>query len=111
MSQRHRRPLWQGELPREQVMAEDSELGAVILVKDGSTVQAWRNSCPHVGVALDYGDGNCLLEPGVLICSMHGALFDASSGLCTDGPCRGDSLTAVPILIHSQGIDVLCADP
>lgn len=92
-------------------MAEDSVLGEIILVRDGAQVYAYRNSCPHVGVGLDYGDGNCLLEPGVLICSLHGALFTANSGLCTDGPCRGDHLTPVPILIHPQGIDVLCADP
>ena len=94
----------------EQIMATDAQGREVILVATAEGVRAWRNSCPHVGVGLDYGDGQCLIEPNVLLCSMHGARFDATSGLCTDGPCAGDHLQAVPIsivdgAIYCEGID------
>jgi len=71
----------------------------VILVRQGETIHAWRNRCPHIGVGLDWGDGRCLTAPNTLTCMMHGATFQADTGLCTDGPCRGDVLTAVPITV------------
>jgi nitrite reductase/ring-hydroxylating ferredoxin subunit len=92
----------------DQIMVTAPDLGEVILVHTGSaekrTLHAWRNSCPHIGVGLDYGDGNCLLEPGVLICSMHGARFEADTGVCFVGPCAGQGLTAVPIRIDGERI-------
>lgn len=35
-----------------------------------------------------------------VVCSAHGAHFDIASGLCTLGPCVGESLTPVA-LSHS----------
>ena len=101
-----------GEVPAAgvQVMVDDPQLGEVIVVHHQG-VHAYRNSCPHVGVGLDYGDGDCLAEPGVLICSLHGALFAAESGLCTDGPCQGDVLARIPIRVSERGIEVPCTIP
>jgi nitrite reductase/ring-hydroxylating ferredoxin subunit len=72
----------------------------IILVKQDGVVHGYRNSCPHVGVGLDWGDGNCMNGPDQLICAMHGALFEAGSGLCIDGPCSGQSLQRVPVRIE-----------
>lgn len=84
----------------DQVMATHPDGYGVILVRgsDG-VVRGFRNSCPHVGIELDYGDGRCLVEPGVLLCSMHGARFQADDGLCIAGPCSGDSLQPVPVSV------------
>ena len=63
----------------QQFMVDDPELGEVIIVEHQG-IQALQNSCPHIGVGMDYGNGDCLFEPGVLLCSLHGALFEADTG-------------------------------
>lgn len=104
--------LLSAQLPAtdEQFMVTDPQLGEVIVVEHHG-IHAYQNHCPHVGVSLDYGDGDCLYEPGILICSLHGALFAADSGLCLAGPCRGDSLTPIPITLSDDGIMVSCTTP
>jgi nitrite reductase/ring-hydroxylating ferredoxin subunit len=65
----------------------------VILVRDGGMVRAYLNSCPHAGVRLDWRPDDFLDHTGsYLLCSMHGALFERSSGECVAGPCRGARL-------------------
>lgn len=82
-----------------QVVAPLPDGGQAILVRVGAEVKAWRNRCPHIGVPLDWGDGRCLTDDGMLICAMHGALFRCDDGFCTDGPCAGDALTPLPIRV------------
>jgi nitrite reductase/ring-hydroxylating ferredoxin subunit len=58
---------------------------AIIIREDGVEIARWLNSCPHVGIGLDYGDGQCLFD-GHLVCSLHGAVFDPRTGECLAGP-------------------------
>ncbi len=77
----------------------------VILFRDGMTVHGWRNSCPHVGVGLDYGDGRCLAEDGrTLFCALHFATFDGDTGYCTGGPCAGKALTRIPLRVVGDDV-------
>ena len=70
-----------------------------------ATVHAYRNSCPHLGIGLDYGNGQCLLEDGkTLLCAMHGATFEADTGLCTGGPCAGSRLKRVAVTIVNGAV-------
>jgi nitrite reductase/ring-hydroxylating ferredoxin subunit len=59
----------------------------VALVRDGRTVHALHDRCPHRGVPLSLGSREF---PGTLSCPYHGWTFDLESGrLCaviTDGP-------------------------
>lgn len=92
-----------GNTDFDQIMVKHPGGYEVILVKVGTTVHAYRNSCPHIGIGLDYGDGHCKHGDAQLICNMHGALFEADTGHCIDGPCRGDQLARVAINIDSAG--------
>ena len=85
----------------DQVMATLPDGDGVILVRgsDG-VVRGFRNRCPHVSVELDWGDGRCMPEPGVLVCSMHGAQFEADTGACFAGPCAGQSLEPIPVAVR-----------
>ena len=58
---------------------------AIVIREDGVEIARWLNSCPHVGIGLDYGDGQCLFD-GHLVCSLHGAVFDPRTGECLAGP-------------------------
>ena len=43
-------------------------------------------SCPHVEVPLDYGDGRCLADPECLLC-LHGARFASESAFVPRALC------------------------
>ena len=90
-----------------QVMASHPAGHEIILFRQGGTVHGYRNSCPHIGIGLDYGNGKCLLEDGkTLLCALHGATFEATTGFCTGGPCAGASLTRVPVRV--EGDTIVC---
>jgi nitrite reductase/ring-hydroxylating ferredoxin subunit len=53
---------------------------------------AYRNLCPHWSVVMDH-DGSCFEPVGPrLMCYVHGARFDPTTGDCIAGPARGASL-------------------
>ncbi len=63
------------------------------VIRRGDEVFGYVNSCPHVGVPLDFRPHRFLTpDKQFILCSTHGALFTIESGLCTRGPCHGDSL-------------------
>ena len=88
-------------LPRSERLLNDGiagELESVLLLRRGGQVQAWLNLCPHAGRRLDYAPGQFLLSAGgELVCPVHGATFELQAGVCTAGPCRGQSLKALPV--------------
>lgn len=81
---------------------------SVILLRRGGQVSGYLNICPHAGNRLDYAPGKFLLKNDSLICAVHGAVFDQTDGLCTGGPCRGQSLRAVPLRVVDGTV---CLDP
>ncbi len=89
-----------GDAAFTQIVVKHPRGHEIILVKQDGVVHGYRNSCPHVGVGLDWGDGRCMSGPDQLICAMHGALFEAGSGLCIAGPCSGQALERVPLRIE-----------
>ncbi|MFN0304687.1 MAG: Rieske (2Fe-2S) protein [Burkholderiales bacterium] len=63
------------------------------------SVHAYLNRCGHVPMELDWNSGKFFdAEETQLICSTHGAIYDAASGACRGGPCRGNGLIRVPII-------------
>ena len=70
------------------------------VVRHGSTVRAYVNHCPHAGFPLNWQpDGFLAPEAPLILCAMHGALFEIESGLCVAGPCAGRSLRALPVRV------------
>lgn len=96
------------------VIARLSQAASVLLLRTAEgMVIGYRNSCPHMGVELDW-DASRLLTPSGrhLRCSAHRALFDPATGLCVHGPCRGEALTPVPVRVcHDDVLLDTCADP
>lgn len=81
---------------------------SLILLRQGQQVSGYLNICPHAGNRLDYAPGKFLLKKDSLICAVHGAVFNQADGLCTGGPCRGQSLRAVPLRVIDGTV---CLDP
>lgn len=83
---------------REVETVLDGDPASVLLHRDGEAVRAWVNVCPHAGRRLDWSPGRFLrTKQGLLVCAVHGATFELAAGECVAGPCRGDSLRAIPV--------------
>jgi nitrite reductase/ring-hydroxylating ferredoxin subunit len=61
-------------------------------------VHAYLNRCAHVAMELDWQEGVFFDADGRdLMCSSHGATYDAASGRCVGGPCNGGRLLKLRI--------------
>jgi nitrite reductase/ring-hydroxylating ferredoxin subunit len=77
------------------------EIESLLLYRDGDGVRAWLNVCPHAGRRLDWAPGQFLKSrEGHVVCAAHGAAFELQHGSCVSGPCRGQSLLAVPVTVR-----------
>ena len=72
-----------------------------VVHKDGA-FNAFINSCPHTGASLDWQQDQFLDMDNMFIqCSTHDALFEIDTGSCIAGPCVGDHLQAVDLVIEN----------
>lgn len=73
-----------------------------VIARDGS-YYAYRNSCPHLGVELNWLEDQFLDRDDALIqCATHGALFIIENGECIAGPCLGASLQAIEVCVKGD---------
>ncbi|MEN8207282.1 MAG: Rieske 2Fe-2S domain-containing protein [Pseudomonadota bacterium] len=89
----------------------DKRFYDVFIVRRGQQVFGYLNSCPHTGGPLDWVPDQFLnLDRNYIQCATHDALFRLNDGHCIAGPCAGDRLTPVPVLIDAGEIVVVCDD-
>lgn len=91
-------------VPAEVEATVDGSAESLIVLRRGGHVRAWLNICPHAGRRLDWAPGRFLLSKGQLVCAAHGATFEPDAGLCVAGPCRGQSLRAVAVVVVGDGV-------
>ena len=66
---------------------------------------SYENSCPHTGVTLNWQKEQFFsLDGRFLQCSLHGALFEPTTGACIRGPCRGQSLKRINFVIENGDV-------
>ena len=78
----------------------DHDRFLILLLRRGQQVWGYVNRCPHFSIPLSY-------EPGVLwtydseivMCAHHSAMFRFEDGVCFDGPCAGQHLMRVPVVV------------
>jgi len=88
------------------VDTHDGRCGLMV-VRKGSTVYSYLNSCPHIGTPLEIQPNRFLNQSGQhILCATHGALFQIEDGLCIAGPCVDDKLTPVAVNIRDDGVYV-----
>lgn len=67
-----------------------------LIVNKAGGFYVYRNSCPHIGIALEWVEDQFLdSTKSVIQCANHGALFVIETGKCVAGPCTGQKLHAV----------------
>lgn len=65
---------------------------------------AYVNQCRHAGTPLDWTPNEFFDETGDrLLCRTHGALYDPATGHCLGGPCTGQFLFAIEIVLTPGG--------
>jgi nitrite reductase/ring-hydroxylating ferredoxin subunit len=70
---------------------------AFVIRKDGKA-HGYLNRCAHVAMELDWQEGAFFDSDGRdLLCSTHGATYDAKSGRCLGGPCGGKALVKLRV--------------
>ena len=78
-------------------------------VRQAGAVHVYVNSCPHLGVPLDWMPDRFLSADGSrIICATHGAEFRIADGVCLQGPCHGAALE--PVLIQINGGTVFVSE-
>ena len=96
------------EIPDGGATAVDATLADgrenLILLRRGDEVRGYLNVCPHAGRQLDYAPGKFLLKNDLLICAVHGATFNQLDGLCVAGPCRGEHLRKVEVVVRGSAV-------
>jgi nitrite reductase/ring-hydroxylating ferredoxin subunit len=61
-------------------------------------VHAYVNRCAHVPTEMDWQDGQFLdMDKRYILCSVHGAAYEPSTGQCIAGPCAGARLKAIAV--------------
>ena len=82
-----------------------------LLINDHGTFHAYVNRCRHMTTPLDFIRDQFMSEDGHhLMCYTHGALYEPASGLCVAGPCKGESLYRLPLLIDRGEVLVGCPE-
>lgn len=77
----------------------------IIITRKGKNFYGFENACPHEGSRLDTDPGNFLDEEGnFLECGNHHAQFDIDTGQCFIGPCQGQRLTPIKLVIDDGDV-------
>ncbi len=77
----------------------------VIVVRRAGRFIVYHNHCPHMHAPLNML-ATVFVAGDTLICDHHSARFGIDDGLCTAGPCKGDSLTGIPIVVREGAVVV-----
>lgn len=76
----------------------------VLALRWQGAVRAYRNSCPHWQVPMQYRKDRFMSGDGRhIVCFAHGALFRPEDGLCEQGPCIGQALQVLEVSEDDDG--------
>ena len=83
------------------VRVEDDPYASVIVTRRGDAIAAFRNECPDAGYPLQRANGRIVVQEGsYMICAAHGASFTLEGGACAGGPCNGDGLERIAVVVR-----------
>jgi nitrite reductase/ring-hydroxylating ferredoxin subunit len=87
------------------------ETAPAFAVRHGGTVHGYLNRCAHVAMELDWQEGVFFDSDGRdLLCSTHGATYEAATGRCIGGPCNRTPLVKLNLverdgMVYFTGFD------
>jgi nitrite reductase/ring-hydroxylating ferredoxin subunit len=77
---------------------------SVMVIRQGGRLHAWRDACPHHGgTPMAWWKDHYLNAASTrIVCASHGAQFDIETGECTLGPCLGQKLRKVRLVVTGE---------
>ena len=77
---------------------KDGRLWPAFVIRYQGIAHCYLNVCAHAGLRLN-GDKDVFFSErsDALVCRSHGAIYEADSGECTFGPCKGYSLIRLEV--------------
>jgi nitrite reductase/ring-hydroxylating ferredoxin subunit len=73
-------------------------VASAFAVRFDNQAVAFLNRCAHVPSEMDWQPGEFWdQDKRFIICSVHGALYEPSDGLCLSGPCAGKNLISIAL--------------
>jgi nitrite reductase/ring-hydroxylating ferredoxin subunit len=83
---------------RFRIDAADGGSLPAFAVRYRGKVYAYLNRCAHIGVEMDWAEGEFFDISGLyLVCATHGAAYHPESGRCASGPCRARHLQPLAV--------------
>lgn len=83
---------------------ESGEILEAIVTQDEEGIFGWLNYCQHFRhIKLDKGSG-AEMRNGEIICTNHGAYFEADTGYCTFGPCEEAYLSEIELTVRDGAV-------
>ncbi|HYD72945.1 MAG TPA: Rieske 2Fe-2S domain-containing protein [Candidatus Binatia bacterium] len=74
---------------------------SLILTHYSGGVSCFRNRCAHANYPLQRADGRIVVqEARYLVCAAHGASYSLIDGACAGGPCNGEGLERVAVIVR-----------
>jgi nitrite reductase/ring-hydroxylating ferredoxin subunit len=93
------------EIPDEGCKGFELHGQKIFAVKKQGRIFLYRNTCPHLGIPLEWVEDQFLDSSGSMIqCANHGALFVIESGYCVSGPCAGRKLQSLDFKIENNAL-------
>lgn len=82
----------------------------VLLARNGATLRAYVNACPHQYLPLDHRGQNVISADGSLLrCTNHDAAFRLEDGVGVEGLGLDCALDAIPVTVDAGGMVVIGA--
>lgn len=94
---------------REFRFGEGRDAFAMLVTRRDGELHGYVNACPHFQLPLNAParpDRLMTIDGERLKCAHHLALFCPLTGLCVDGPAKGDSLIRVPLAIKNGRVSI-----
>ncbi|WP_315785436.1 Rieske (2Fe-2S) protein [Bradyrhizobium sp. SZCCHNPS1003] len=87
---------------------DDDGQDSLFVVRWQGQLHGWRNACPHVdGAPMAWRRDAYLNAEGTrIVCHAHGAEFMPDTGLCVQGPCRGEQLSRIELVVADDELFV-----
>lgn len=87
------------------LVPRDGAMLPAFVVRFDGLPRAYLNQCAHVGVELDWMEGEFFDSARRhLICATHGATYAPENGHCVAGPCKGARLVPLQVDEHDSQV-------
>lgn len=97
----------EGEGRAFEIKKPDDKVLQVLVVKMHGDFFAYQNACAHFGVRLDVVPGYKFVVDGEIVCQVHYARYDITSGSCIRGDCDNEGLRPLKLKISETDVFLL----